>query len=240
MAQQLNAAGRQERNSMLKFSTKIMIVDDHPIVRYGVAKLIDKEVDMEVCAELDGSEDIPRLIEDIQPDVLLLDISLEHVDGIALTRSLRQAGSTLPIIMLSMHDNKVYITRSIRAGANGYVIKTQSSELLIEAIREVRQGRLFIYGDNSEEILKTLTVHHPSERNPPLDLLSDRERQIFIHIGRGYSTVEIGDILGIRPKTVETYRSRIKAKLELDAPHKLSMAAVDWATREGLNASAVS
>ena len=225
---------------MLKFSTKIMIVDDHPIVRYGVAKLIGMETDMEVCAEFDGSEDIPRLVADIKPDVLLLDISLKHTDGIALTRQLRQAKEALPIIMLSMHDNKVYISRALRAGASGYVIKNQSSEQLITAIREVRQGRLFVSGSDSEQILQSVTVRHPSDKMAPLNLLSDRERQTFIFIGRGYSTLEIAEQLLIRPKTVETYRSRIKGKLQIDSSQKLSMAAIEWATTEGLNPSVVS
>jgi len=225
---------------MLEFTTKIMIVDDHPIVRYGVGKLIAKETDMEVCAEFDGSEDIPLLITTIQPDVLILDISLEKADGIALTRTLRQKNHTLPIIILSMHENNIYISRAIRAGANGYVMKNQSYTQLVTAIREVRQGRIFVCGENAEEMLQSITVRNPGDRITPLDLLSDRERQIFVLIGRGYPTQEIGTKLDIRPKTVETYRSRIKDKLNLNSPQKLSLAAIEWATREGLAASAVS
>jgi DNA-binding NarL/FixJ family response regulator len=225
---------------MLKFTTKIMIVDDHPIVRYGVAKLIAQEVDMEVCRECDGTEDLVPLIEEVKPDVLILDISLGEKDGIVLTRQLRNAGHFLPIIMLSMHDNRLYVSRAIRSGANGYIVKGQSHEHLVEAIREVRQGKLFFCGEEAEEMLRSLTVRRPEDGSAPIDELSDRELQIFTLIGRGYSTVEVAQLVGIKPKTVETYRARIKVKLNLDAPHKLSLAAIEWATRQGLTASTVS
>lgn len=225
---------------MLKFTTKIMVIDDHPIVRYGIGKLIGQETDMEVCGEHDGTEDILAIVKESKPDLIILDISLGNADGITITRSLRQTGNITPVIILSMHENRVYVARAIRAGANGYVIKTQSSEQLIRAIREVRQGRLFIGSEHSAEMICSVAPNHPSQCKTPLDQLSDRERQVFTHIGQGYATVEIAAQLDIRPKTVETYRSRIKDKLELDSPQKLSLAAIEWATRQGLTASTVS
>ena len=225
---------------MLKFTTKIMVVDDHPIVRYGIVKLIDLETDMDVCGDYDGSEDLLAIIKESKPDVIILDISLGKADGIAITRSLRKTGNNTPVVILSMHENKVYVARAIRAGANGYVIKKQSSEQLITAIREVRQGRLFIGSEHSAEMLCAVAPNHPSQSTTPLDMLSDRERQVFTHIGQGYATIEIAEQLDIRPKTVETYRSRIKDKLELDSPQKLSLAAIEWATRQGLTASTMS
>ena len=224
---------------MHKYTTKILIIDDHPIVRMGVSNLIQREQDMEVCGEYDGSQNISALIEQHQPDVLILDISLQHDDGITITRALRQAGSNLPVIMLSMHESKVYISRAMRAGANGYVVKSESSEQLVTAIREVRQGRGFVRGESSDDILQSMAVKQSHATDSPLILLSDRERQIFELIGRGYSTLEIAERIKIRPKTVETYRSRVKSKLELDSPHKLSLAAIEWATRHGLTAPAV-
>ena len=223
----------------LKYLTRIVVVDDHPIVRHGLSRLIEMQTDMEVCAELDGSEDIQRIISELNPDILILDIALAHSDGITLTRRLRNAGRSIPIIILSMHESKVYVSRAIRAGANGYVTKNQSSEYLVEAIREVRQGRMFICGESADEMLRTVSAYHASEDDLPLNLLSDRERQIFTLIGRGFSTVEIAAKLLIRPKTVETYRGRIKEKLELDTSQRLSMAAIEWSTREGLTAPAV-
>ena len=225
---------------MLKFTTKIMIIDDHPIVRYGVAKLIGQETDMEVCGSYDGSEDLLAIIEDLKPNVIVLDISLGNADGITITRSLRKTGNYTPVVILSMHENTIYISRALRAGANGYVMKKQSSEQLIDAIREVRQGRLFVGSGCSEELLRSVAPNHPSESQTPLDLLSDRERQVFTQIGQGYTTFDIATSLSIKPKTVETYRCRIKEKLELDSPQKLSLAAIEWATCQGLTASTVS
>jgi len=218
----------------------IAVVDDHPIFRYGIISLIEKQRDMRVYAEWSGSEDLPSLIRKTQPDIVIMDVSLENQDGIALTRKIRSEALKVPIIMLSMHESRVHISRAMRAGANGYVTKSQSAEKLIDAIREVRQGRIFITGNNSESIRQSLSARHASEEKPVLDLLSDRERQIFTLIGRGYTTIEIAEKLHIKPKTVETYRSRIKEKLELDSAQRLSMAAISWATQEGLASSTVS
>lgn len=224
---------------MLKYTTKIMIVDDHPIVRCGIARLISQEPDMEVCGEFDGTEDIPSIAENLKPDVLILDISLKNTDGIAILRSLRKTNTTLPVLILSMHDNKIFIARAIKAGANGYVIKDQSADQLVTAVREIRQGRLFLCGENTEEILRTLTVRNHNDRKASIDLLSDRERQIFIKIGQGYCTREIADQLQIKFKTVETYRSRIKEKLNLPSPHNLAAAAIEWTAKGNISASSV-
>lgn len=224
---------------MLKFTTKVMIVDDHPIVRCGIARLIDQETDMEVCGEFEGTEDILLMISELKPDVLIMDISLKNKDGIAITRKLKRIKPSLPILILSMHDSKVHISRAIKAGANGYVIKDQSSDQLIKAIREIRQGRIFLCGNDTEELMQTLSVRSPRDKRAPIELLSDRERQIFSRIGRGYSTQEIADQLEIKFKTVETYRSRIKDKLSLTPPRSLSSAAIEWAAKEGITASSV-
>jgi DNA-binding NarL/FixJ family response regulator len=229
-----------ETQTMLKFTTKIMVIDDHPIVRYGITKLIGQETDMEVCGSYDGSEDLLAIIADQKPNLIVLDISLGNADGITITRSLRRAGNCTPVVILSMHENRIYISRALRAGANGYVMKKQSSEQLISAIREVRQGRLFVGTEDSDELIRSMAPSHPSKSETPLDLLSDRERQVFTQIGQGYTTFEIAANLSIKPKTVETYRCRIKEKLEIDSPQKLSLAAIEWATRQGLTASTVS
>lgn len=224
---------------MLKYTTKVMIVDDHPIVRCGIARLIGQEADMEVCGEFDGTEDIPTVVANLRPDVLILDISLKNTDGIAILRALRKTNTSLPILILSMHDNKIFIARAIKAGANGYVIKDQSADQLITAIRDIRQGRLFLCGSSTEEILRTLTVRNDNDKKAAIDLLSDRERQIFMRIGKGYSTQEIADQLEIKFKTVETYRGRIKDKLSLPSPHNLAAAAIEWAAKENITSSAV-
>jgi DNA-binding NarL/FixJ family response regulator len=222
-----------------KYTTKIAIADDHSIVRHGVRRLIETETDMEVCAELDGSEDIVTVVDDAKPDILIVDIALGRSDGIVLTRKLRNSGCRIPIIILSMHESQVYVARAIRAGANGYVAKSKSTALLIEAIREVRQGRFFVNGEDADDILKSIIAQHGLGLSIPLEELSDRERQIFALIGQGNSTVEIAETLRIKPKTVETYKGRIKHKLELNHAPQLSMAAVEWATSERLTASAV-
>ncbi len=222
-----------------KYTTKVAVVDDHPIVRHGVSRLIETEADMEVCAELDGSEDIMAAVTESCPDVLVMDIVLGNSDGIAVARELRRGNCTIPIIILSMHESSVYVARAVRAGVSGYVSKSQSTALLVKAIREVRQGRVFIKGESAEEVLKSLTARHGSGLSIPLDKLSDRERQIFELIGQGCSTVEIAEKLMIRRKTVETYKGRIKEKLELENAPQLSMAAVEWAASERLAASAV-
>lgn len=228
-----------EKMPNLKYSTKVAIADAHPIVRHGVAQLIERETDMAVCAELDGTEDMLNFIDSLKPDVLIMDIALGRSDGIVLTRELRRNGFSSPIIVLSMHESRLYISRAIRAGANGYVGKSRSTELLIEAIREVRQGRIFVNGREAGDMLRTLSSRRSPDLTMPIDGLSDRERQIFALIGQGQTTTEIADILDIKPKTVETYKGRIKEKLELENAPRLSMAAVEWATREHLTASAV-
>ena len=213
---------------MTSRKTRILLVDDHPLVRRALADLIDEESDLEVCGEAGNLAEASEHLRGTCPDLAIVDISLDGGSGLEFVKKLRIERPSVAAIMFSMHDERVYAERSIRAGARGYVMKRESSRRIIAAIREVLAGKLAI-SDVMNELFafKFLRGQVPVETSP-LECLSDRELEIFELLGSGNDTRIIADLLRINIKTVQTYCARIKEKLCLESASELMVAAIRW------------
>jgi DNA-binding NarL/FixJ family response regulator len=212
---------------------KVLIVDDHPLVREGLTDLINKEEDIVVCG---WAKDIPQTIQAIKklkPDVVTIDISLENVSGLDLMKDIKVRFPGLPCLVLSMHQESIYAERAIRAGAKGYITKQEASKKVITAIRQVLEGRLYLSEPVKEKLLYSLIGNDESDTdNSPIDRLTDRELEVFRLIGQGKATRQIAEQLCLSAKTIETYRSRIKQKLDLSSGSELLRCAFQWASRQ--------
>ncbi len=217
--------GRPSRVARLR----VLVVDDHPIVREGLRHLINDEDDMVVCGEADTAELAMELAGKERPDVAIVDLSLGLDDGLALVRTLAAWHPDVRVLVLSMHDEMLYAERALRAGALGYVMKRGAMPDLLTAIRRVAAGRTHVSGDVAERLVDRLASHLPS-RAPvdPIEALSNRERQVFELIGRGLATREIADHLNVSVKTIESHQARIKDKLGLRTSRELIRKAVTW------------
>jgi DNA-binding NarL/FixJ family response regulator len=206
---------------------KIFIVDDHPLVREWLANLIEKNSDLTVCGE---AEDAPTALEgiaEVQPDLAIIDLSLGSDSGLDLIRSIRSSFPNVAMIVLSMHDERAYAERTIRAGARGYVMKRESTKKIIGAIREVLQGNLYLSKEMTELLVEKFMSSEPV--GLPEAQLSDRELEVFKLIGQGYEINEIAKTLNVNHKTIHTYCTRIKEKLKLASSAELLREALRWA-----------
>jgi DNA-binding NarL/FixJ family response regulator len=205
---------------------RVLLVDDHPIVRYGFAQLLSNEVDIVVCGEaVDARGAVDALAT--HPDVIILDLSLGDTDGIDLIRVLKEAAPRVAVLVVSMHDEMLYAERALRAGAAGYVMKHQATEAIVKAIRSVAAGGIFVSEAVSNRIVQRLVGSQPGAS--PLETLSDRELHVLQLLGRGLGTRAIAEQLHISIKTVETYRARLKEKMNLRSGTELLRFAVRWA-----------
>ena len=207
---------------------KIVIVDDHPIVRQGLAQLLWQEPDLQVCGEAEDESTAVRLVADMEPQLVIVDLSLKSGDGIDLIKVLRAAHPDLPILVLSMHDETQHVERALRAGALGYLTKQEASTKVLAAVRHVLRGEIFLSDRVSPSLLKRLLSGAVDEREPVVGCLSEREMQVFRFIGDGFGTQEIAERLGLSAKTIETYQAHIKDKLELRDSRKLVQFAIRW------------
>src|SRR4051812_15221957 len=193
--------------------TRVVLVDDHPVVRQGLARLINDEADLTVCAEADGAAAALEVIQQLKPDLVVVDISMGGTDGIELIKDLRVRFPGLPALVLSMHDESLYAERVLRAGAKGYVMKQEAPEKVMTAIRRVLAGEVYVSEKIAGRLLKAMSGTKGPASESPLDRLSDRELQVFRLIGSGLSVREIADKLFLSVKTIETHREHIKEKL---------------------------
>lgn len=207
---------------------KVMIVDDHPIMRQGLQQCLDQESDLSVCAELESGKGLDSAIEQSDPDLLIVDISLPDENGISLLKRMRSKFPKLRSLVLSMHDETLYAERALRAGANGYVMKQQSADVLIQAIRKVLGGEVYLSEKMSSMLVNRLVGAERKTAKVGVDRLSDRELEVFQMIGSGVKTRDIADKLNVSIKTVETHRSRIKEKMNLASSTELVHYAVNW------------
>lgn len=208
----------------------VFIVDDHPIVRQGLALLIGREPDLEVCGDAEEANAALRQIGGSRPDLVIVDISLNGPDGLDLLRNIRSRDSHLPVLMLSMLDETVYAERALRAGANGYIMKHEATEKVLVAIRRILDGEIYVSDVMAKKMLHRFTGEVlPGDRSPIADL-TDRELEVFRLIGKGHATRQIADELHLSIKTVESYQSRIKDKLCLQNSRELVQRAVRWTT----------
>jgi len=210
-----------------KQKNRIFIVDDHPIVRKGLTQLINQEPDLTVCSEAENAEIALELLKKVKPDLAIVDISLRG-DGIELTKLIRARFENIPVLVVSMHDESLYAERALRAGARGYIMKQEAIEKMMEAIRKVLRGELYVSERVSANIVKRFVDGKAEGVSSPEELLSDREMEVFQLIGQGFGTRQIADQLHVSVKTVETYRANVKEKLNLKNATELMKHAVHW------------
>ena len=206
---------------------KIFIVDDHPMMREGLAQLLSHETDLAVCGEAEDAAEALSKIETLKPDLVLLDITLRSTNGLELLKDLRIRVPDLAILVISMHDESLYAERALRAGARGYIMKQEGGKKLMEGIRQVLSGRTYVSEKISAKILDTFSGRRSAAASP-VELLTDREFEVFQLIGRGSSTKEIAAQLHVSVKTVEVHRVNIKEKLAIGTAAELIHYAVRW------------
>lgn len=207
---------------------RVFIVDDHPIVRQGLAALINTEPDLAVCGDAEDSGSALRRIEEIKPDLAVIDISLNGPDGLDLLKSIRTHDANLPVLILSMLDESLYAERALHAGANGYIMKQEATERLLVAIRRILAGEIYLSEHMSNRMLHRFAAGGPVGSQSPIAELSDRELEVFRLIGEGRGTRQIAVELHISVKTVESYQAHIKEKLSLKNARELVQQAIQW------------
>jgi DNA-binding NarL/FixJ family response regulator len=209
-----------------KNRSRVFIVDDHPVVRDGLKNLIEQEEDLMVCGEAADAASALKTIPQESPDIALVDLSLEHSSGLELVKDIRNQYPELPVIVLSMHDELVYGERAVRSGARGYLMKGESSQRVISAIRSVLQGEVFL----SERLMAQIAsrLSHAKTTRPPIERLSDRELEVFQMLGQGTSTTAIAEKLNLSVKTVQMYVARAKEKFGVTSARELMREAVRW------------
>ncbi|HVT88345.1 MAG TPA: response regulator transcription factor [Tepidisphaeraceae bacterium] len=206
---------------------KVIIIDDHAIVRQGLAELINDQPDLVTCGEADSPPAAMKAISDAVPDVAVVDITLNSGDGIELCRQIHERWPKIAILILSMHDESLYAERALRAGAMGYVMKQEPQETVMAAIRRVLQGETYLSDKIASKLLRSFSGSRTTSDGAPLERLSDRELQIFRMIGQGHSVKAIAESLFLSPKTIETHKDHIKQKLGLKTSNDLLRYAIE-------------
>jgi DNA-binding NarL/FixJ family response regulator len=207
---------------------KILVVDDHPMIREGLVSLVADEQDLAICGEADDAPEALRAISETNPDIVILDIALKSSSGIELMKSIKAQYPKLPVLVLSMHNEELYAERALRAGAMGYIMKQEASAKLLTAIRHVLDGQMYISDKVSKRLIRILARGKVDVVASPVDSLSDRELEVFRLIGQGYGTSQIAGKLYLSIKTIETYRTHIKEKLNLADARELLQYAIQW------------
>jgi DNA-binding NarL/FixJ family response regulator len=207
---------------------RVLLVDDHPIVRQGLALLIDREPDLSVCGEADGAHSAFHAITTLRPDIVVLDISLSGPDGLDVLKDIRMKTASLPVLILSMHDESIYAERAMRAGANGYIMKQEATEKVLVAIRRILQGEVYLSDRLTSAMLQQFVRGTAQAKKSPLVNLTDRELEVFRLIGEGHGTRQIADELHLSVKTIESYQAHIKEKLALRNARELVQHAIEW------------
>ena len=207
--------------------TRIFLVEDHPVMREGYASLIASEPDMEICGEASTAEEAFAVVPGLRPDVLVADLSLPGVNGIELIKRLNALGACGAVLVVSAHDESLYAERALAAGARGYLMKHESAGNVVEAIRRVLAGHLYLSERLRERLILSRISQTPAAGSP-VDPLTDREIEVFEHFGHGRTTQEIAERLGLSPKTVESHRANIKKKMGIEHAPEFVQRAVLW------------
>lgn len=211
-----------------KAKSRILLVDDHPIVRDGLGQLIRREADMTVCGEAASAEEAVGAVTRLKPDLAIVDITLGGVNGIELIKNLKAIRPSLPVLVLSMHDESHYAERALRAGASGYVMKREARAHIMEAIRTVLSGDDYVSEKMQKNIVHQYLHGIGSKETSPIDLLSDREVEVLNLLGAGLSSKDIAHRLHLSQKTVDSHRTHLKEKLNLKGAQELVRFAFDW------------
>jgi DNA-binding NarL/FixJ family response regulator len=210
--------------------TRIVIVDDHPVVRAGLAALIEWEPDLKVVGQAAEYDDALAVIDRDEPDIILIDLSLHRASGLDLVKETTRRGLTS--IVVSMHGSTTWATRALGAGARGYVHKSEAGWNIVKAIRKVQTGGIYVTESVSDALLERHVATGRSSGEVPVTALTDRELEVFSRIGKGMTTRQIADELRVSPKTIQTYRERLKQKLALESAAELAREATRWAEKE--------
>jgi len=211
-----------------KSKQRILIVDDHPMMRQGLAQLINHQPDLVACGEADTAAQTLKLIAADKPNLVLAEISLPDRSGLELLSEIRARHPKLPVLVISMHDESLYAERVLRAGGRGYIMKREGGKMLMRAIRQVLGGRIYVSDKMTARILEIFSGHRTDLAQSPVERLSDREFEVFQMVGQGKGTREIAAHLHLSAKTVEVHRANIKRKLELKRGADLVRYAIRW------------
>jgi DNA-binding NarL/FixJ family response regulator len=223
---------KRKKESASKIS--VLIVDDHPIVRQGFTQLINQEPDLLVCGEAENPTTAMELIDRLNPDIVLVDISLKEGNGIELVKTIRKHDPLVLMLVVSMHEESIYAERALRAGAKGYIMKHEATEKMLAAMRCVLGGKIYISDKVNDKILNKVADNADKDLSP-VDTLSDRELDVFRLLGQGQNTKQIAKKLFLSVKTVETYRANIKEKLHLENANSLVHFATQWTEKNSLS-----
>jgi DNA-binding NarL/FixJ family response regulator len=205
---------------------RVALVEDHPMFREQLKHLINREADMSVCAEADNTRDALKLLQSSSADIVIVDLTLKGSSGLELVKDLKAQQINIPVLVLSMHDELLYAERVLRAGARGYITKHETSNEVMGAIRKVLGGEVYLGSRMASRVLESLSAQ-PKAQNG-VSQLTDRELEIFEQIGHGRTTREISSRLHLGMSTIDTYRARIKAKLNLENASQLAHEAIQW------------
>ena len=209
-------------------SVKIVVVDDHPLFRHGLIQLLNSDDGFAVCGEASSAGEGMDVIRKVKPHLVIADLGLKGTNGIEFTKMVVAEFPTLPVLILSMHDESLYAVRSLRAGARGYVTKQEALGSVLEAVREVMDGRTYLSPKMASQVISKVVVNRVAPDEEITDRLSDRELEVLEMIGAGKEVKAIAKALNLSPKTVETHRSHIKEKLNLENARQVARFAVQW------------
>ncbi|MEN6337372.1 MAG: response regulator transcription factor [Phycisphaerales bacterium] len=223
---------RTQSNTDVRGKRTVLIVDDHPIVRQGLAQLINQETDLLVCGQAEDAHQAMQAIRDLKPNMVIVDISLKDTSGVELIKDLKVQYPELPVLTLSMHDEAIYGERALRAGARGYIMKQEATEKVFTAIRRVLACEVYVSDMMAAKMVSKLVGGVSKKPASAIESLSDRELEVFRMIGEGFNTREMADRLHLSVKTIETYRAHIKDKLALQDASELLRSAIQWVNSE--------
>ena len=226
-------ARKKQTETESENKTRILIVDDHPIVKQGLAALINHESDLVVCGQAEDSHEAIKAVRELNPNMAIIDITLKETSGLELIKDIHAQYPNLPVLALSMHDENLYAERSLRAGAMGYIMKQEATENVIEAIRRILRGEIYVSERMAGKMVRKLVTGQTETSSSQVDSLSDRELEVFSLIGRGHGTRQISERLHLSVKTIETYRAHIKDKLNLADAAELLQYAIQWVNTSG-------
>lgn len=213
-------------------TTRIYIVDDHPLVRQGLSQIVASEADMEICGEAEDSPAAIRGVGEANPDAIIVDISLKGANGLELIKNLKAIHEDIPILVFSMHDETIYAQRALRAGAKAYVMKKESPSKVIDAIRKIIQGEIYVSPSVADQVLHQIVSGPGNVSTSPVDRLTDRELEVVQLIGRGLSSREVAESLHLSVKTIESHRAHVKEKLSLRNATELVQFSVQWVDQQ--------
>lgn len=211
---------------------KVFVVDDHPLFREGLVQYINRESDMEVCGEAGDTPSALSALNQLKADIAVVDLTLQGISGLQLVKVIATQHKKTHVLVLSMHDERLYAERALRAGAKGYIMKQEAPREVVMAIRQVLAGKIYLSEALSKHMITRMVANQPLEGAAPVDVLSNRELEVFDYIGQGFQTREISEKLHLSVKTVESHREHIKNKLNLANSTEVIRRAIQWVHSE--------